>query len=102
MPFCANCGSPVEGRFCPSCGAAVGGAADVIEHGHNGWLIPPNDPDALSAALVQWLSDPVGRAALAQRARERVLAEFALPVMAARLRDLYARLAGHLEWQTGN
>jgi glycosyltransferase involved in cell wall biosynthesis len=81
---------------------AVGGAADVIEHGHNGWLIPPNDPDALSAALIQWLSDPVGRAAMAQHARERVLAEFALPVMAARLRDLYARLAGHLDWQTGD
>ena len=27
MPFCASCGSPVEGRFCPKCGAAIGGAA---------------------------------------------------------------------------
>lgn len=26
MPFCASCGSPVEGKFCPKCGAAVGGA----------------------------------------------------------------------------
>jgi uncharacterized membrane protein len=24
MPFCASCGSPVEGRFCPKCGAAIG------------------------------------------------------------------------------
>jgi uncharacterized membrane protein len=24
MPFCANCGSPVEGRFCPKCGAPMG------------------------------------------------------------------------------
>jgi uncharacterized membrane protein len=23
MPFCQNCGSPVEGRFCPKCGAAL-------------------------------------------------------------------------------
>lgn len=27
MPFCASCGSPVEGAFCPKCGAAVGGPA---------------------------------------------------------------------------
>jgi uncharacterized membrane protein len=26
MPFCASCGSPVEGRFCGKCGATVGGA----------------------------------------------------------------------------
>ena len=26
MPFCANCGSAVEGRFCPKCGAAIGAA----------------------------------------------------------------------------
>jgi len=24
MAFCANCGSQVDGRFCPKCGAAVG------------------------------------------------------------------------------
>ena len=27
MPFCATCGSAVEGRFCAKCGAAVGSAA---------------------------------------------------------------------------
>ncbi len=26
MPFCASCGSPVDGKFCPKCGAAVGNA----------------------------------------------------------------------------
>jgi uncharacterized membrane protein len=27
MPFCASCGSAVEGRFCPKCGSAVAGGA---------------------------------------------------------------------------
>lgn len=27
MPFCANCGSPVEGRFCAKCGAPQAAAA---------------------------------------------------------------------------
>ncbi|HUI79223.1 MAG TPA: hypothetical protein VLY24_14960 [Bryobacteraceae bacterium] len=29
MPFCANCGSAVEGRFCPKCGTPLGAAAPV-------------------------------------------------------------------------
>jgi len=27
MPFCANCGSPVEGKFCAKCGSPVSGTA---------------------------------------------------------------------------
>ena len=27
MPFCANCGAPMEGRFCAKCGASAGSAA---------------------------------------------------------------------------
>src|ERR1039458_6392263 len=27
MPFCASCGSSVEGKFCPKCGAAMDAAA---------------------------------------------------------------------------
>ncbi|MGQ9916089.1 MAG: hypothetical protein ACUVS7_01600 [Bryobacteraceae bacterium] len=27
MPYCANCGSPVEGTFCPNCGQPVGQAS---------------------------------------------------------------------------
>ncbi len=26
MPFCANCGTQVDGRFCPKCGAAINAA----------------------------------------------------------------------------
>lgn len=27
MPYCANCGAPVEGAFCPNCGQPVGQAS---------------------------------------------------------------------------
>lgn len=27
MPYCANCGSPVQGAFCPNCGQPVGQAS---------------------------------------------------------------------------
>lgn len=29
MPFCSSCGSPVDSRFCPKCGAVVNAAAEA-------------------------------------------------------------------------
>lgn len=46
MAFCANCGSQVEGRFCPKCGAAVnvtGGTAGTA-------TVPTGSPAAPAAA----------------------------------------------------
>ena len=42
MPFCASCGTQVEGKFCPKCGAAIvaGGAAP-----------PPSVPGASAAPV---------------------------------------------------
>lgn len=71
----------------------VGGARDAIDHGENGWLIPPDDPAALSAALIHLLGDAPSRQRLGERARERVQREFSLPVIATRLRALYSSLA---------
>ena len=41
MAFCSNCGSAVEGRFCPKCGAAVGAGAPT-----GGTPPPPGPPPA--------------------------------------------------------
>lgn len=50
MPFCASCGSSVEGRYCPKCGAAVGAPAGSAPQ-----AAPPpayqNPPAAASAGL---------------------------------------------------
>ncbi|HEX8683203.1 MAG TPA: glycosyltransferase family 4 protein [Ardenticatenaceae bacterium] len=71
---------------------SVGGAPDVIEHGDNGWLVPPDDRAALEAALLALLGDAERRATLGQRARERVTRDYALPVIAQRLYALYSHL----------
>jgi uncharacterized membrane protein len=42
MPFCANCGSQVDGRFCPKCGAAIAGGAGPAAP-------PPNVPNPSGA-----------------------------------------------------
>jgi uncharacterized membrane protein len=43
MPFCASCGSNVDGKFCPKCGAAVGAAA-------SGGPPPPPPSQAIDAS----------------------------------------------------
>ena len=42
MPFCPNCGTQVDGRFCASCGTAMGGEAP-------GGSLPPSGPPPAAA-----------------------------------------------------
>jgi uncharacterized membrane protein len=49
MPFCANCGAPVEGRYCEKCGAAVDSAAPSLAPGPP--LAAPGLRENMAAAL---------------------------------------------------
>src|SRR5215472_15884771 len=55
MPFCASCGSQVEGRFCAKCGAPVGegpGPATPPPQAPPGAAVyPPPVPPASAAAM---------------------------------------------------
>ncbi|RMF03428.1 MAG: glycosyltransferase family 1 protein, partial [Chloroflexi bacterium] len=74
----------------------VGGAPDVVEHGHGGWLIPPDQPEQLQEALVTLLADPFQCRQFGQLARLRIERDYALPAVAQRLRRLYdSVLAAH-------
>jgi lipopolysaccharide/colanic/teichoic acid biosynthesis glycosyltransferase/glycosyltransferase involved in cell wall biosynthesis len=55
---------------------AVTGAAESVEHGVTGLLAPPGDSRALAAAVASLLDDPEWAAAMARRARRRVVKEF--------------------------
>jgi uncharacterized membrane protein len=54
MPFCASCGSQVEGRFCAKCGAPVGagpGPATPPPETPPAGVYPPPVPPAGAAAM---------------------------------------------------
>jgi glycosyltransferase involved in cell wall biosynthesis len=67
----------------------IGGVVDLVEEGRNGFLLPPDDRDALAVALDRLLGNPSLRADLSCRARKRVVEDFSLSVNVSRLMDLY-------------
>ena len=76
----------------PSLATAIGGAPDVIEHDQRGWLTPPEDPKALSEAIILLLGDAERRAKFSRLGREYVLQNYGLPQTAERLVTLYRQV----------
>jgi starch synthase len=70
----------------------VGGIPEVVADGETGLLVPPEDPDALAAALNALLRDPGRARAMGQAGRERAVAEFGWDAIAAQTAGLYAEL----------
>ncbi len=71
----------------------IGGPKEIVTHGEDGVLAPPQAPAAWSEALEKLLVDPAGRAALGARARASAIARFTPELAAARVWDVYERTA---------
>jgi len=72
---------------------AVGGNLDAIVDNECGLLVPPHDPAALAAGLVQLASDSGLRYRLAGAARRRVEQRFTLGACVDRYEKLYRAMA---------
>jgi glycosyltransferase involved in cell wall biosynthesis len=79
------CGVPCVVTDVGDCAWLVGDTGDVV---------PPRDPQALSAAIGRLLAVPIPeREALRARARTRIEHNFALPSIAQRYAELYGEMA---------
>lgn len=76
----------------PVVATSVGGTPDVVTHGENGYLIPPDDLPALQTGLSVLLADPTLAARLGIQGRRRIEKDFSLESIADRLSGLYHRL----------
>jgi len=76
----------------PIAATAVGGTPDVITHQSTGWLFPPNDADAMQNALLHLLGDPELQMRLGKQAREQILANYSINMVADRMIELYKEL----------
>jgi glycosyltransferase involved in cell wall biosynthesis len=72
--------------------ASVSGPAELIEHGRNGVLVPPEDPAALAGAISALLEDRAGTDRLASAARLDYEDHHAAPRVVAAWREGLARI----------
>ena len=72
-------------------GTNAGGVGEIINHGENGLLVLPKDPDALAVAIRRLREDGAYRKQLAQKGRQSIIERFDSRLGAA---TLYERLFG--------
>ena len=76
----------------PCVATDVGDARALI--GDTGNVVPPRDPKALAAAVIELIDQgPAGRAALGQAARSRIQTKYSLPSVVERYQQLYEEMA---------
>jgi glycosyltransferase involved in cell wall biosynthesis len=84
----------IEAMACglPVIAADAHGPAEIIAPG-TGWLVPPDDEDALAEALLAAATDTKERHARGARAYSHSRASYGWPVIAAAIASLYNELA---------
>jgi glycosyltransferase involved in cell wall biosynthesis len=82
----------VRGR--PVVATAVGGIPEVVDHGHNGVLVPPRDPAALADALAEFHARPLAALEMGARAAAQVREHHTWDRVAQRFESVYDELLG--------
>jgi glycosyltransferase involved in cell wall biosynthesis len=76
------CGTPVVASNIP-------GVRTVVDHGQDGLLVPPNNPDALCEAILTILGDKAAHQEMARYGRVKVVAHYSWERIGARLDLIY-------------
>ncbi len=86
----------VEGMACglPAIAVAAHGPSEIVEDGQTGWLVPPDDEEALAAALVMAVNDAPERRRRGTAAYAAVRTRYSWPILGAQLAFLYEALLG--------
>lgn len=79
-----------QGLGCLS--TTVSGVPELIEDGHNGILVAPDDENALASALQKAIADPTARNLMGQRGEKRVREKFSSNVSINYLKHLFEQV----------
>src|SRR3954454_566286 len=81
----------VEGMACglPCVAVDAHGPATIIDDGDTGWLVPPDDEDALAEALIEVVNDSAERRRRGEAAYEAARARYSWPALARGLAHVY-------------
>jgi glycosyltransferase involved in cell wall biosynthesis len=80
----------------PVVATRVAGVPSLIEDGRHGRLVEPGDLPGLTAVLAELCGNPEQRRQLAERARQRVEAEFSFDQRMAKVARIYDQLLGRV------
>ena len=73
----------------------VGDTGKLLAGGSAGWLVPPEDPDALAHALMEFVAtSPEDLADMGRRGSEFVLDEYSISKLVERTMDVYHEVTG--------
>ncbi len=84
----------VEGMACglPCVAVDAHGPATIVDDGETGWLVPPDDEDALVAALEQVVNDAPERRRRGEKAYEVAREKYSWPSLVERLARVYEEI----------
>ncbi len=73
----------------------VGSVREAVQPGVTGWIVPPNDPDALAQAIDELVDDRSAAATMGERGREIARSRFTMDATVAAYLELFGEvLAG--------
>jgi glycosyltransferase involved in cell wall biosynthesis len=78
----------------PVVATRVGGVPEIVDHDRSGLLVPPEDPEALAAAIETILSSPDRAQEIAAAGCESVAKRFHAGMLAGELAALYVQITG--------
>lgn len=73
----------------PVVATAVGGNADLVDHGQTGFIVPAADPQSMAEQLILLASNPGAARSMGQAGRQRVLTSFSMQAMASTYQGVY-------------
>ena len=81
----------VEAMACglPVVAVDAHGPATIVDAGETGWLVPPDDEDAMAEALVEAVNGDAERRRRGEAAYEEARARYAWPALASGLAQVY-------------
>jgi glycosyltransferase involved in cell wall biosynthesis len=77
----------------PCIASDVGGIVDLVEDGENGIRVPPQNPEALAAALHRVLAEPDFATKLGRNARATIQQKFNAAESMRKLEEIYRQLS---------
>jgi glycosyltransferase involved in cell wall biosynthesis len=94
----------VEGMACglPAVAVDAHGPATIVDNGETGWLVPPDDEDALADALVEVVTDDDERRRRGEAAYRVARERYSWPALVEGLASVYDEVRAGREPETGD